>query len=120
MSTVKVNFNKTVGKMKVMHAVNNGPCVSGTDQTRGNQNAYKACRFPYARTHDASFYSGYGGNHTVDVDFIFTDFDADVNDPKSYDFACTDLYIKQIITYHFNSTSLPSLLRKSLPSAFMV
>lgn len=99
MSVVNVNFNKQIGKMKVMHAVNNGPCVGGSEQTRGNQNTYKAARIPYARTHDASFWAGYGGNHTVDVDFIFPNFDADVNDPESYDFACTDKYMKQIIDY---------------------
>ena len=99
MSTIKVNFNKEIDKIRIMHAVNNGPVVAGGDQTRGNQDAYKAARIPYARTHDASFYAGYGGNHTVDVNFIFPDFDADVNDPNSYDFACTDLYMKQIITY---------------------
>ncbi len=100
MSNVKVNFNKEIGKIKVMHAVNNGPCVAnGSEQTRGNQDTFKACRIPYARTHDASFHAGYGGNHTVDVNFIFTDFDADVNDPNSYDFACTDKYMKQIIDY---------------------
>ena len=99
MSTIKVNFNKEIDKIRMMHAVNNGPVVAGSDQTRGNQDAYKAARIPYARTHDASFYAGYGGNHTVDVNFIFPDFDADVNDPNSYDFACTDLYMKQIIDY---------------------
>ena len=97
MSNIRVNFNNIVGAMKIMHGVNNGPFVSGNDQVRGNQKTYKACRIPYARTHDASFFSGYGGNHTVDVNFIFTDFDADVNDPASYDFACTDQYMKQII-----------------------
>ena len=76
MSNVKVNFNKEIGKIKVMHAVNNGPCVAnGSEQTRGNQDTFKACRIPYARTHDASFHAGYGGNHTLDVNFIFTDFD---------------------------------------------
>ena len=97
MGTVRINFNKNIGKIKMMHGVNNGPSVSGTDQVRGNQDAYKACRIPYARTHDASFYSVYGGNHTVDIGFIFTNFDADVNNPNSYDFDCTDLYMKQII-----------------------
>lgn len=97
MSNIRVNFNNIVGAMKIMHSVNNGPIVSGNDQVRGNQKTYMACRIPYARTHDASFFSGYGGNHTVDVNFIFTDFDADVNDPASYDFACTDQYMKQII-----------------------
>ena len=99
MSNIKVNFNKEIGKIKVMHAVNNGPCVSGSEQTRGNQDSFKACRIPYARTHDASFHAGYGGNHTVDVNFIFSDFDADVNDPASYDFACTDNYIAQMLKY---------------------
>lgn len=53
---VTVNFNKVLGKIKVMHAVNNGPSVSGIDQTREKQDAYRACCIPYVRTHDASFY----------------------------------------------------------------
>ncbi len=99
MSKLSVSFNKRVGPMKIMHAVNNGPCVAGKDQTRGNQHLYRAARFPYARNHDASFFSGYGGAHTVDIHAIFPDFNADVNDPDSYDFACTDLYIKQTVEY---------------------
>ena len=99
MSTVKINYSSEIGKIKVMHAVNNGPVVAGKDQTRGNENSYKAARIPYARVHDAAFHAGYGGEHTVDVHAIFPNFDADVNDPNSYDFACTDLYISQIIKY---------------------
>ncbi|MBQ2668665.1 MAG: hypothetical protein IJF56_08585, partial [Clostridia bacterium] len=99
MSKVHVNFGKTIGKIKVMHAVNNGPFVAGKDQTRGNQDDWQAARIPYARNHDASFFSGYGGEHTVDVHAIFPNFDADVNDPVSYDFPCTDLYLKQTIQY---------------------
>ena len=99
MSSITLNFEKTAGKIKVMHAVNNGPVVAGKDQTRGNQDAYRAARIPYARTHDASFWAGYGGEHTVDVHAIFPNFDADVNDPASYDFACTDKYMEEIITY---------------------
>ena len=68
MSSINVNFNNAVGKIKAMHCVNNGPDVSGTDQVRGNQNDYKACRIPYARTHDASFFHGYGGNHAVYIE----------------------------------------------------
>ncbi|MBQ9743896.1 MAG: hypothetical protein IJW19_02105 [Clostridia bacterium] len=96
MSTVKINFGKTVGKIKNMHAVNNGPIIAGSDQTRGNHLYYKAAKIPYARNHDAAFDSRYGGEHTVDVHAIFPNFDADVNDPASYDFPCTDLYTKQI------------------------
>ena len=99
MNTVNINYSKEIGNIKVMHAVNNGPVVAGKDQTRGNEKSYKAARIPYARVHDAAFYSGYGGEHTVDVHAIFPNFDADVNDPASYDFACTDHYMKQIIEY---------------------
>ena len=91
---VKIDFEKQLGKIKPMHAVNNGPYPAAKDQKRGNFNDYRAARIPYARNHDASFDAGYGGNHTVDVNFIFPNFDADVNDPESYDFACTDEYVK--------------------------
>lgn len=96
MSKVKIDFGTKIGKMKVMHAVNNGPCVAGNVQMRGNGHTYRAARFPYARNHDASFFAGYGGEHTVDINAIFPDFDADVSSPESYDFAITDRYIKQI------------------------
>ena len=99
MSTVKINYAKEIGKIKVMYAVNNGPAVAGKDQTRGNEISYAAARIPYARVHDASFFAGYGGEHTVDVHAIFPNFEADVNDPNSYDFPCTDLYLSQIIEY---------------------
>lgn len=99
MSNVKIDFSKEIGKIKAMHAVNNGPVVAGKDQTRGNEWSYKAARIPYARVHDAAFYAGYGGEHTIDVHAIFPNFDADVNDPESYDFPCTDKYISQIIEY---------------------
>jgi len=99
MSNVFIDYSKNVGKIKIMHAVNNGPSVSRGDQTRGNQNAYKAAKIPYARTHDAAFYNNYGGEHTIDVEAIFRNFDADVNDPNSYDFACTDRYISEIFEF---------------------
>ena len=99
MSTVKIDFEKQVGKIKIMHAVNNGPVVAGKDQKRGNEKYYKMARIPYARNHDASFFSGYGGEHSVDVHAIFRNFDADVNDESSYDFACTDNYIAQMYEF---------------------
>ena len=99
MSNVSIDLTAKIGEIKSMHAVNNGPCVAGNQQTRGNQDDYKAARFPYARNHDASFFAGYGGEHTVDIHAIFPDFDADVNDADSYDFACTDTYLSQTIRY---------------------
>lgn len=97
MKTVTVNCAKPVGKIKPMHAVNNGPVYKfAEDQRITNLPAYKAAGIPYARTHDASFYATYGGNHTVDVDFIFPNFDADPYDPASYDFIWTDNYLRCI------------------------
>ena len=85
-----------IGPIKRMNAVNNGPAKARSDQSRGNFDTYSAAGFPYARTHDANFCSAYGGPHTVDITAIFPDFDADENDPASYDFFLTDLYMDTI------------------------
>lgn len=88
-----VDRDKTVGKIKSMNAVNNGPIYTenaGRDST--NLYYFKDANIPYARTHDASICYDYGGEHTVDVMSIFTDFEADSCDPNSYDFALTDTY----------------------------
>ena len=95
MNTIKVDFSTKIGKIKPMHAVNNGPVYKfASDQRVTNIDHFRAAGIPYARNHDASFYSTYGGEHTVDVHNIFTNFDADPYDPASYDFAMTDEYIK--------------------------
>ena len=97
MQNVTVDFSQKVGKMKPMHSVNNGPVYKfAVDQRITNIEPYKAAGIPYARNHDASFYSTYGGEHIVDVNFIFTDFDADPYDPASYDFTLTDEYLRMI------------------------
>ena len=95
MQTVEIDFQNIQGKIKPMHAVNNGPAGSQVRRT-GNYQTYAEARIPYARLHDASFYSGYGGEFSVDVHRIFPDFNADENDPKSYIFAPTDGYLKGI------------------------
>ncbi|MBQ0099205.1 MAG: hypothetical protein KBS91_01495, partial [Firmicutes bacterium] len=79
----------------LMHSVNNGPCGSRVRQT-GNFPAYNELKIPYARLHDSSFCSNYGGEWTVDVHRIFCDFSADENDEKSYDFSETDVYLQDI------------------------
>ena len=95
MNKILVDFAKKTGEMKIMHSVNNGPAGSAVRGT-SNTKYFKEAKIPYARTHDASFYAGYGGEHTVDIHAIFKNFDADVNDPKSYDFEMTDMYLKRI------------------------
>ena len=96
MVNVNINFNKIVGELKPMHAVNNGPIIARKDQSRGNDQAFAAAKIPYARTHDSSAFAGYGGPHTVDIQAVFPNFDADVNDPASYDFIVTDKYMRDI------------------------
>ena len=107
MSRLNVNFAEAKGGIKPMHATNNGPsCEVGSKHLgwhnpppnvkNGNLEEFRAAGIPYARTHDSSFYAKYGLEHTVDVAFIFPNFDADPYDPNSYDFACTDHYMDMI------------------------
>lgn len=94
---IRVKPSEVTGTIKRMNAVNNGPSVARSDQTRGNFDEYKALDIPFARTHDASFSTVYGGPHTVDINQVFPDFNADVNDPASYDFTHTDMYMQMLL-----------------------
>lgn len=95
MQTLNFDLTKRYGGFKPMNAVNNGPVYKrhSADQFRDNLSAYRDAKIPFARNHDAAFFNGYGGQYSVDVSAVFPNFDADVNDPASYDFACTDEYI---------------------------
>lgn len=100
MSHLQVQFQKETGIVKPMHAANNGPVVRLKDLEDGtlhpfnnNLAEFKNAGIPYARTHDSSFYHRYGLEHVIDVYYLFPDFDADPEDPASYDFACTDHYL---------------------------
>ena len=87
MYRLQVDFGKTCGKIKPMHAVNNMPTVpfnSGTDLYGKMREAH----IPYGRLHDTG--GAFGGAHYVDIPNVFPNFDADENDPASYDFAFTD------------------------------
>jgi len=94
---INVNFSEILGKIKPMHSVNNGP-VGGRAHASGDSNAhlFTEAAIPYARNHDANFWGCYGAPHTVDIIAIFPNFDADENDPESYDFHLTDEYNKKI------------------------
>ncbi len=98
MSTLHVDFSRTGGSIKPMNAVNNGPTAPGVRLTYTSFDAYKAAEIPFARNHDASFFTGYGGEHTVDVHRIFRDFHADETDPTNYIFEPTDNYLATIQT----------------------
>ena len=93
MTQLTFDLTARSGKIKPMNAVNNGPTDPGVRKVKTNFDAYKAAGIPFARNHDASFFGGYGGEHTVDVHRIFKNFDADENDPSSYIFEPTDEYL---------------------------
>ncbi len=97
MNEIRVSLDRACGKIKPMHAVNNGPVYKfAADQRITNIDYFREAGIPYARNHDAAFCSTYGGEHSVDVANIFTNFDADPEDPASYDFAMTDEYLRVI------------------------
>jgi len=99
MVQISIDLSKTMGKMKPMHAVNNGP-AGEPERGTSNLELFAAAGIPYARNHDASFYSGYGGEHTVDVHRIFKNFDADEQDPSNYVFDPTDQYLAAVEAAH--------------------
>jgi len=93
---IKADFNKLTGKkIKPMHGVNNAPLVGRPRNPHVNYFHYlKEAGIPYVRLHDEG--GPYGGSVYVDITNIFRDFDADVNDPASYDFAFTDELLEVI------------------------
>ncbi|MBO5454862.1 MAG: hypothetical protein J6A69_13000 [Clostridia bacterium] len=75
-----------------VHGVGNGPGVRNVER---RINLFKEAGIQYSRTHDPV--GGFGSGEFVNIHCIFKNFDADVNDPASYDFQMTDIYIKNII-----------------------
>lgn len=92
MEILKFDLTKKAGKFKIMNATNGGPWHRRNHATmqRSNFEEYKAARIPYFRNHDAAIQGIYGGPYAHDISKIFRNFNADENDPASYDFACTD------------------------------
>ena len=86
-TVVTFDVDQEIGRIKMMNAANNGP-------KGGNFDDYKALRIPYARTHDTPHR---WNSHTVDIDQIFPDWNANVNNPKSYDFTLTDELLAMMI-----------------------
>jgi len=91
---IRVDLNRTVGKIKPMHGVGQPPLMSGKALSSDFHYLTEA-GVPYSRLHDVG--GRFGGNLFVDIPNIFRDFDADVDDPASYDFTFTDVLIKDLI-----------------------
>lgn len=90
MYNLYVNFDKTVGKVKPFHGINNAPIKGPEDLMHYLGDA----GIPYSRLHDTG--GRYGGFRYVDIENIFRDFSADPENPDSYDFAFTDKLLAEI------------------------
>ncbi len=98
MNMIYVDFNEIVGTIKPMHAVGQPPFTGGfckLDFTP--MQILTDAHIPYSRLHDVG--GAFGSNRYVDIPNIFRNFDADENNPESYDFAFTDELIKGLIEH---------------------
>ncbi len=87
MIPIKVDFSKATGVIKPLHGINNSPVTYGRELPE-----LREAGIPFVRLHDSA--GAFGGTYFVDVPNIFPDFEADPEDPASYDFAFTDAYLK--------------------------
>lgn len=87
---IRVDFSQATGPMLPLHGVNNAPMAYW-----GKQAAFVDAGIPFCRTHDTA--GAYGGAHFIDIPNIFPDFEADENDPASYDFALTDAWLGTVV-----------------------
>ena len=92
--TKTIDFSKEIGKIKPMHATGCGP-VQRFDFSWDISNYFRAMNIPYSRLHDIEY--PFGSGQFVDIHCVFPDFDADENDPKSYYFTSTDIYLKAMM-----------------------
>ena len=90
---IEIDFGTATGPVKPVHAAGQGPLLFGPDFSMFRY--LKEAGVPYVRLHDVG--GMFGQNLWVDIPNIFRDFDADENDPKSYDFTYTDLYLKALV-----------------------
>lgn len=95
---LQFDFEKKCGKIKPMHAVGQPPTDIGLNEIDASMVHYlKEANIPYSRMHDVG--GTFGRNLFVDVPNLFRDFDADENDPDSYDFIFTDKLFEALMGY---------------------
>ncbi len=94
MNKINIDFTVAKGKVKQLHCINNAPMLLW-DKTPV-QPSLGDLGSPYCRFHDAG--GAWGAYHYVDIPNVFPNFDADENDPASYDFAFTDALLKSVVS----------------------
>ena len=91
----KVDFAHPQGVVKPVNGVGQPPILGFDDMSMFHW--LKEAGIPYSRLHDVG--GPYGKNIFVDIPNVFRDFDADENDPGSYDFDYTDLLMKALVDH---------------------
>ena len=89
---ITADFNVITGRVKPMHGIGQPPTIG---QSTAMFHYLRDAGIPYSRLHDVG--GRLGGGVYVDIPNIFRDFDADENDPNSYDFVFTDWLMEQLI-----------------------
>lgn len=93
MAKIKVDFSKVTGTMKPVHAVGQPPIIGWSSDKLFHY--LTEAGIPYSRLHDVG--GGFGGGKFVDIPNVFPDFNADPEDPASYDFTWTDPLITSLM-----------------------
>ena len=93
--SIAIDFAKSIGPVKPVHSTGQGPMLPGKAPDFSMFRYFKEAGVPYARLHDVG--GRFGGGLYVDIPNLFRDFEADENDPASYDFTFTDLYLNALV-----------------------
>lgn len=80
-----IDLSKKQGEIKPVNGVCNGPSPRTAKY-------FREAHIPFSRLHDMRTHF----HDCCDIPSIFKDFDADENDPASYDFTLSDYYIEKI------------------------
>jgi xylan 1,4-beta-xylosidase len=91
MKMLEIDFTKKVGTIKPIHGICNAP-ILGTDNKLFHY--LGEAGIPFSRLHDTG--GRFGGACFVDIPNVFRNFDADADDPSSYDFAFTDWLLEEL------------------------
>lgn len=117
--TLKIDFLESVGTMKTLTGINNGPKSDAAITENGIQwgldatEIYQELGVPYVRTHDMEYPNG--GDRFIDIHCIFPDFSRDAEDAEAYHFEATDAYIANIresgaeVFYRLGESIAPSV-----------
>ena len=90
---IKIDFTKNLGAIKPLHGVGQPPFTGGRSYSMLHY--LTEAGIPFSRLHDVG--GAYGGGRFVDIPNLFRNFDADPEDPASYDFTFTDLLITALM-----------------------